>query len=101
MNYIDVRESPVRATGQIKLHRPEDFEGMRKAGAIAAGCLDMLVPEVKPGVSTSRIDDLAREYVMDHGAVPACLFYRGYKHTVCTSLNHVVCHGIPNDRPLR
>jgi methionyl aminopeptidase len=101
MNYVDVKETGYRHTGQIKLHPAEDFEGMRKAGAIAAGCLDMLVPEVKPGVTTQRIDDLAREYVLDNGAVPACLFYRGYKHTVCTSLNHVVCHGIPNDRALR
>jgi methionyl aminopeptidase len=73
---------------------------MRKAGQLAAACLDMLVPEVKEGVSTQRLDDLAREFVLDHGALPACLFYRGYRHTICTSLNHVVCHGIPSSRVL-
>ncbi|HVV34448.1 MAG TPA: type I methionyl aminopeptidase [Vitreimonas sp.] len=74
---------------------------MAKAGQVAAGCLDMLVAEVKEGVTTARVDDLARQYVFDHGALPACVFYRGYRHTVCTSLNHVVCHGIPGDRELR
>ena len=88
-------------TGQIKLHTPEGFEGMRRAGRIAAECLDMLTPHVKPGVSTGELDRLAREFVLDAGALPACLFYRGYYHTVCISPNHVVCHGIPGDRPLR
>ncbi|MGE0047133.1 MAG: type I methionyl aminopeptidase, partial [Hyphomonadaceae bacterium] len=100
-DYVEAAESPVRFTGQIKLHGPEAFEGMRKAGRLAAACLDMLVPEVKEGVTTQRIDDLAREFVLDHGALPACLFYRGYRHTVCTSINHVVCHGIPGNRALR
>jgi methionyl aminopeptidase len=101
MNYVDAALAPVRNTGQIKLYGPEGFEGMRRAGKLAAGCLDMLTKEVAPGVSTQHLDDLAREYVLDHGGIPACLFYRGYKHTVCTSLNHVVCHGIPNGRPLK
>jgi methionyl aminopeptidase len=61
----------------------------------------MLVGEVAPGVSTEHLDNLAREYVLDNGGLPACLFYRGYQHTICTSLNHVVCHGIPAPRPLR
>ena len=101
MNYVDAAAAPLRNSGQIKLHGPEAFDGMRRAGKLAAGCLDMLVGEVKGGVTTERLDTLAREYVLDNGGQPACLFYRGYKHTVCTSLNHVVCHGIPNDRPLR
>jgi methionyl aminopeptidase len=74
---------------------------MHAAGRIAAGCLDMLAGEVREGVTTARIDDLARQYIFDHGALPACVFYRGYRHTVCTSLNHVVCHGIPGDRVLK
>ena len=96
----DVIEAETR-TGEIKIHRAEDFEGMRRAGRIAAECLDMLVPYVVPGVSTERLDTLAREFTLDHGALPACLFYKGYSHTVCISPNHVVCHGIPGERTLR
>jgi len=96
----DVLEAEVR-TGKIKIHSEEDFEGMRRAGLLAAECLDMLVPHVVPGVATERLDQLAREFILDHGAVPACLFYKGYSHTLCISPNHVVCHGIPSDRPLR
>ncbi len=102
MNYVQAAEAPTRNTGQIKLYdQAEAFAGMRAAGQVAAGCLDMLAGEVREGVTTQRIDDLAREYVLDHGALPACVFYRGYRHTVCTSINHVVCHGIPGDRVLR
>jgi methionyl aminopeptidase len=96
----DVIEAETR-TGEIKIHRAEDFEGMRRAGRIAAECLDMLVPHVVPGVSTERLDTLAREFTLDHGALPACLFYKGYSHTLCISPNHVVCHGIPGERTLR
>ncbi len=85
----------------IRIHGPEAFEGMRKAGRLAAECLDMLVGEVREGVTTERLDDLAREFVFDNGALPACVGYRGYRHTVCTSLNHVICHGIPGPRALR
>jgi methionyl aminopeptidase len=85
----------------IAIHRPEDFSGMRKAGKLAAQALDMLAPEVKPGTTTQDLDRLAFAFVTDHGATPACVGYRGYRHTLCTSLNHVVCHGVPSDRPLR
>jgi methionyl aminopeptidase len=88
-------------TGQIKLHGPEGFEGMRRAGRLAAECLDMLAPYVVPGVVTDELDRLAREFVLDHGALPACLFYRGYAKTLCISPNHIVCHGIPGERTLR
>ena len=88
--------------GQIKIHDPKvAFPGMAAAGKLAAECLDMLVAEAKEGVTTGRIDDLARQFVFDNGALPACVNYRGYRHTVCTSLNHVVCHGIPGDRVLK
>jgi methionyl aminopeptidase len=96
----DVIEAETR-TGEIKIHAAEDFEGMRRAGRIAAECLDMLIPYVVPGVSTERLDALAREFTLDHGALPACLFYKGYSHTLCISPNHVVCHGIPGERTLR
>jgi methionyl aminopeptidase len=85
----------------IKIHGEEGFVGMRKAGRLAAECLDMLAPHVVPGVTTARLDDLAREFVLDNGALPACLFYKGYRHTVCTSINHVVCHGIPGPKALK
>lgn len=101
MNYVAATQAPERYTGQIKLHAAESFAGMAKAGQVAAACLDMLVPEVREGVTTARLDDLARQFVFDHGALPACVFYRGYRHTVCTSINHVVCHGIPNERGVR
>ena len=101
MNYIDAAEAPDLRDGAIKLHGPEGFAGMRKAGQLAARCLDMLVPMVKPGVTTAEIDRAAMEFILDNGGVPACLGYRGYQHTVCTSINHVVCHGIPNDKPLK
>ena len=96
----DLFEAPVR-TGHIKIHGPQGFAGMRAAGRLAAECLDMLTPYVKPGVTTVELDRLAREFTLDHGALPACLYYRGYSHTLCISLNHVVCHGIPGDRALR
>jgi methionyl aminopeptidase len=96
----DTLESDVR-TARIKIHGPEAFEGMRKAGRLAAECLDMLTPFVRPGVATAELDRLAREFTLDHGALPACLYYRGYSHTLCISPNHVVCHGIPGERTLR
>jgi len=96
MNYIDAADAPELRDGSIKLHGPEGFAGMRKAGQLAARCLDMLAPMVKPGVTTAELDKAAMDYILDHGGIPACLGYRGYQHTVCTSVNHVVCHGIPN-----
>lgn len=101
MNFIDAAKAPLRNTGDIKLHSAEDFAGMRKAGRLAAECLDMLIEHVEPGVTTGKLDDLAREFIFDRGATPACLFYRGYNHTICTSINHVVCHGIPGSKVLR
>lgn len=87
--------------GDIPLHGPDAFAGMRKAGQLAAAALDMLLEHVQPGVSTEHLDTLAFSFAMDHGAIPATLHYRGYAHSSCTSVNHVVCHGIPNPKPLR
>jgi methionyl aminopeptidase len=100
MSMSDVLEAETR-TGQIKIHGPEAFEGMRVAGRLAAECLDMLIPHVQPGVVTDELDRLAREFILDHGALPACLYYKGYAKTVCISPNHIVCHGIPGERVLR
>ncbi len=88
-------------SGVIKLHGPEAFEGMRRAGRLAAEILDMLVPHVVPGVTTAEIDRLVYDRMVEAGAVPATLGYRGYTHSCCTSINHVVCHGIPADKPLK
>ena len=102
MSYIEARETSLsRATGAVKLHGAEAFAGMRKAGRLAADCLDMLTEHVKPGITTDRINQLAHEYVMDHGAFPATMFYRGYRYSSCISVNEVVCHGMPSDRELR
>lgn len=95
MNYVDGFDAPVERDGSIKLHGPEGFEGMLKACRLAAECLDMLVPMVKPGVSTEELDRAAFEIVVDNGGVPACLGYRGYQHTTCTSINLMGCSSSP------
>lgn len=87
--------------GTIKLHGPAAFEGMRRAGRLAAEILDALTEVVKPGVTTGEIDDVVRQMTLDGGAVPATLGYRGYAHSCCTSINHVICHGIPGDKVLK
>ena len=87
--------------GTIKLHGPEGFAGMRKAGRLAAEILDELAPFIVPGVTTQAIDDKVRGMMLDAGAVPATLGYRGYTHSCCTSINHVICHGIPGDKVLK
>ena len=74
---------------------------MRKAGALTAEALDLLGPLVKPGVTTAALDKFVFEFARDHGAYPAPLNYRGYRKSICTSINHVVCHGVPDDKPLR
>ena len=101
MTYVEAAAAPLRKTGQIKLHGKEAFEAMRKAGRLVAECLDMLTAHVAPGVTTEHLDKLALEFAFDHGALPATLMYRGYKKSTCTSVNHVVCHGIPGDKPLK
>src|ERR1700722_18659962 len=74
---------------------------MRKAGRLAAEFLLKQVCKIKPGVTTDHIDRFIFGFGMDHGAMPATLMYRGYRKSTCTSVNHVVCHGIPSDKPLR
>lgn len=101
VTYIEADAAPYKNTGVIRLYGPEGFEGMRKACQVTARCLDELVARVSPGVTTDEIDRFVFEFGMDHGALPATLNYRGYTKSSCTSINHVVCHGIPNDKPLR
>src|SRR5271166_5639311 len=99
--FVPAAEKAARRSGQICLHGPEDFEGMRKAGALTAEALDLIGPLVKPGVTTANLDKFLFEFARDHGAYPAPLNYRGYRKSICTSINHVVCHGIPDEKPLR
>lgn len=101
VTYVEADTKPKRTAGVIPLHGEEAFEGMRKAGRLTAEALDLLVDLVRPGVPTLDLDRVVYEFARDNGAVPATLFYRGYRHSTCTSINHVVCHGIPSDRPLR
>lgn len=101
VNYVEAASAPMKNTGAIKLYGADAFEGMRRACQLTANCLDELVDLVKPGVTTNAIDRFVLQYGMDHGALPATLNYRGYTKSVCTSINHVVCHGIPDDKPLR
>ena len=101
MSYVEAAGAPLRKTGHIKLHGPEGFAGMRKAGQLAAQAIDLVHELVEPGVSTDAIDKLVFEFAMDNGVYPATLMYRGYRKSTCTSINHVVCHGIPNEKPLR
>jgi methionyl aminopeptidase len=100
MNYIAAHDAPLRNNGLIKLHGPDGFAGMRRAGRLAAETLDMIGPHVKPGVTTAELDEICHAYIIAHGGVSAPLNYRGYPKTTCISLNHVVCHGIPGDRKL-
>src|SRR3989304_1638710 len=93
-----------RAQGRdtkIRLHGPEAFTGMAKAGRLVAEALDLLTERVKPGVTTEALDTFVFDFAMAHGAVPAPLNYRGFPKSICTSLNHVVCHGIPGPRALK
>ncbi|WP_147275983.1 type I methionyl aminopeptidase [Pelagibacterium lacus] len=99
--YVEADAKKKRMPGVIPLHGEEGFAGMRKAGALTAQCLDLLVPLAEPGVPTARIDRLVYEFARDNGAIPATLNYRGYRYSTCTSINHVVCHGMPSDKPLR
>ncbi len=100
--YLTVEDHDVlMRDGTIKLHGPAGFEGMRKAGRLAAEILDALAPLVVPGVRTDYLDDVVRQMTLDAGAIPATLGYRGYAHSCCISINHVVCHGIPSEKTLK
>ena len=82
------------------IHKSEDFEGMRKAGNLAARTLDLLVDHVKPGVSSQELDRIAFNFIDSNNGFIAPLFYKGFPKSICTSLNHVICHGIPSNRVL-
>ncbi len=96
------QSEPEAASGsaprRVVLHGPEDFEGMRKAGRLAAETLDFITPYVQPGVSTGELDRLCHKFIADSGAVPAPLNYRGFPKATCISINRVICHGIPSEQ---
>jgi methionyl aminopeptidase len=94
-------DTPHTRNGVIKLHGPEGFAGMRKAGRLSAEILDALAAFIVPGITTEDIDTKVREMTLAAGALPATLGYRGYTHSCCTSINHVVCHGIPGPKRLQ
>ena len=101
MSFIEADKVVGRRAGQIKLHGPDGFAGMRRAGRLTAEALDMLVGKVTPGVTTAEIDRMIFDFAIANKALPASLNYRGYRKSICTSINHVVCHGQPDDKPLR
>jgi methionyl aminopeptidase len=100
MSNLEFAHAQARDT-KVKLHGPDAFAGMHKAGQLVAEALDLLVDEVRPGVTTEALDALVFDFAMAHGAIPAPLNYRGFPKSICTSLNHVVCHGIPGPRVLK
>lgn len=92
--------APVFSKDGIPLRAESDFEMMRKAGKLAAQTLDYITPHIVPGVTTEELDKLCFDFITKHGAVPAPLNYKGFPKSICTSINHVVCHGIPGPRKL-
>lgn len=81
-------------------YSPADIEKIRQAGRIAAGAIEAVAEAIRPGVSTDALDTIAHDYLVDHGAYPSTLGYRGFPKSCCTSLNEVICHGIPDDTVL-
>ena len=79
------------------IRTPEEIEGIRRSGVINTGVLDEVAKNIRVGMSTQEIDDICMQYCKDHGAIPACLGYEGFPKSVCTSINEVVCHGIPKE----
>lgn len=90
-----------RSVDGIPLHDESAFIKMRAAGALAAQTLDMVTEHVRPGVTTEELNRLCHDFITRNGAIPAPLNYRGFPKSICTSINHVVCHGIPNEKPLK
>ncbi|MFI7640221.1 type I methionyl aminopeptidase [Nonomuraea sp. NPDC049400] len=88
-------------TGESDVKSPEIIERMRVAGRIAAQALEEVAKHIQPGVTTDELDRIGHEFLIDHGAYPSTLGYKGYPKSLCTSINEVICHGIPDDTVLR
>jgi methionyl aminopeptidase len=85
----------------VKIHSKEEFEKMRKAGRLAAEVLDYITDFVRIGATTNKLNELSHNFIIEHNAIPAPLNYKGFPKSICTSINHVICHGIPNDSKLK
>ncbi len=101
VSYVEAATVPQRNSGQIKLYSKDDFAAMHRAGRLTAECLDGVTPLIKPGVTTEEIDQFVYDFALAHDALPATLGYKGYWKSTCTSINHVVCHGIPGPKAMR
>ena len=101
MKYIKASEAPVVGSDFIKIYDPADFDGMRASGKLAAETLDMITPHVVSGITTEELDRICHEFIVANNAIPAPLNYRGFPKSICTSINHVVCHGIPSAKKLK
>ena len=86
---------------QVIIHGEEDFQGMREAGELAASILDYITDYVKPGITTDELNTLCHNKIIENGAIPAPFNYKGFPKSICTSVNHVVCHGIPGEKKLK
>ena len=100
MQIAEISDRRRRRSAQVKLHDAREFDGMRRAGRLAAETLDFIGPYVRPGVTTGELDRLCHDFIVERGAIPAPLGYRGFPKSICTSVNHVVCHGIPDERKI-
>ena len=101
-NPDDERQRAKRARMTVTLKTPEDIAKMRVAGKLAAEVLEMIAEHVKPGVTTEELDRICHDYIVNvQHAIPAPLNYKGFPKSICTSINHVVCHGIPGDKVLK
>jgi methionyl aminopeptidase len=98
MQIAEISDRRHRRSQQVKLHDAREFDGMRRAGRLAAETLDFIGPYVRPGATTGELDRLCHDFIVTRGAIPAPLGYRGFPKSICTSVNHVVCHGIPDER---
>ncbi len=85
----------------ITIHDEKSFQSMRAAGELAAKTLDFITPHVRPGITTDKLNTLCHDFTMNHNAIPGPLNYRGFPKSICTSVNHVVCHGIPGEKALK
>lgn len=92
--------SYLKRTETVNIYTQEELKGIREACKLATQCLDNLTPIIKPGTTTEEIDNFVFKFGINNNAVPATLNYRGYRKSCCTSVNHVVCHGIPSNKPL-
>lgn len=101
MNYIKAEKALPKNTGVIKLYSPDDYACMAKVGKLVATCLDEINELIKPNIRTIDIDKFVYDFAITNNAMPATLNYRGYQHSCCISINHVVCHGIPSERLLK